>query len=242
MALLAAAVYVRPIALLLPPILAMAGLLRGQMRLAQAVTAMVVTLAVMAMLIAPWTYRNYLTFDKPVLISTNFGVNFWMGNNPDSRGEYTPFGEHVVGLSETERSEVLLEKAKAYIRAEPGAFVQRTLIKALRLHDRETIGVAWNEKSLHRLGGDTGVFVAKFISTLYWYLMLCAGLAGAVWLCRRESLWKGLLAPPVIIWGYVTGVHAVIVISDRYHMPSIPFIALLGAGMTAAWLSGRKRT
>ena len=37
------------------------------------------------------------------------------------------------------------------------------------------------------------------------------------------------LSPPVWLWGYFPGIHAVIVVGDRYHMPAIPFIAVLAA-------------
>jgi hypothetical protein len=37
-------------------------------------------------IIAPWTIRNYITFDRFVLISSNGGFNFWRGNNPYTTG------------------------------------------------------------------------------------------------------------------------------------------------------------
>jgi hypothetical protein len=36
--------------------------------------------------IVPWTARNYRIFHRVVLISTNGGYNFWIGNNPFSTG------------------------------------------------------------------------------------------------------------------------------------------------------------
>lgn len=237
----AAASYVRPIALLLPITLFMAEILRGSPTLRRAVIAMVATLAVMAVLIAPWSYRNTQLMGAPVLLSTNFGVNFWMGNNPETTGGFQDPGQEFGKMGELERGRILQDEAMAYIRAEPWAFVQRTLIKAARLHERETMGIAWNEKSLWRLGGDTLVFTAKVVSTLYWHLMLAGGLIGMVWLIRRGPGLAGLFATPVVLWAYFTAVHAVIVIGDRYHMPAIPFIALLGAWAMAEFLARRKK-
>ena len=70
---------------------------------------------------------------------------------------------------------------------------------------------------------------------------LAAGLAGAVVLARRRGLWQALLAPPVWLWLYVTGVHAVIVVGDRYHMPATPWIALLAGLALASLLETRDR-
>jgi 4-amino-4-deoxy-L-arabinose transferase-like glycosyltransferase len=36
----------------------------------------------------PWTMRNSIVFDTPVLVSTNGGVNFWIGNGPGATGAY----------------------------------------------------------------------------------------------------------------------------------------------------------
>src|SRR5206468_12248604 len=45
--------------------------------------------ATMAMVILPWTVRNYLIFGEFVLISTNGGGTLLSGNNPSAWGDYT---------------------------------------------------------------------------------------------------------------------------------------------------------
>jgi 4-amino-4-deoxy-L-arabinose transferase-like glycosyltransferase len=47
-------------------------------------------LLVAAVVICTWTVRNYLVCDKVVLVSSNGGVNFFIGNNPIQRGGYFP--------------------------------------------------------------------------------------------------------------------------------------------------------
>ncbi|MEL6208701.1 MAG: glycosyl transferase family 39, partial [Pseudomonadota bacterium] len=139
-----AACYVRPVALLLPIVLAVSCLLRGRWTIWYGLAAMVGTLVVMALLIAPWTARNQAVFGKTVLISTNFGPNLWMGNNPETTGGYQALPDWTDGLSETELADRMKAEAVAYIKAEPVAFAIRTLVKFARLHERETIGVVWN--------------------------------------------------------------------------------------------------
>ena len=38
--------------------------------------------------ISPWIIRNYVIFKKFIPISTNGGINFYMGNNPDANGAF----------------------------------------------------------------------------------------------------------------------------------------------------------
>ncbi len=234
-----AATYVRPIALLIPAALAVAALLRAPRGALPAVLKAAVATAIIFAVVAPWSARNERILGERVFLSTNFWPNFWMGNHPGTNGEYADLPAEVGEMGEIERSDHLRDLSLEGLRADPGAFVWRTLWKAALLHERETIGVAWNEAGITALAGSTGATALKALSTLYWYGVLLAGALGAVVLVRRAGWWSGLLSPPVWLWLYLIGVHAVIVIGDRYHMPSYPFIAIL-AGVSVASLVSRR--
>lgn len=231
-----AACYIRPVALLLPIVLAVSSLLRGRWTVLQSLTAIVATIAIMALLIAPWTARNYALFDKPVLISNNFGPNLWMGNNPDTTGAYQRMPDRVQVLPEAERAKVLQAEAIAYIKAEPMAFVTRTLVKFFRLHERETIGVVWNEPALNRVAGASVTTALKALATGYWFAVLLGALAGVVWIVRRIGVWQLLIHPAFLCWMYFAWVHAIIVVGDRYHFPTIQFVVILAACAVNQWL------
>lgn len=233
-----AATYVRPIALLIPAALAVAALLRAPRTALPAVLKAAVATAIIFAVVAPWSARNERLLGERVFLSTNFWPNFWMGNHPGTNGEYAELPAEVGGMGEIERSDYLREVSLEGLRADPGAFVWRTLWKAVLLHERETIGVAWNEAGIVALAGASGATALKALSTLYWYGVLAAGGVGAIVLMRREGWWTGVLSPPVWLWLYLIGVHAVIVIGDRYHMPFYPFIAVL-AGVFLASLASR---
>jgi hypothetical protein len=193
----------------------------------------------MLALVAPWSYRNYQVFGEFVLMSTNFGPNLWMGNNPETDGGYMRLPTEVADLPETERARILGEIAKAYIREDPYGFVLRTFRKALILHDRETIGVAWNQQAIERALGSGGITALKILSSGYWYMILLASLGGVL-ILMRDGFVHGIFNPPFALWSYITALHAVVVVMDRYHMPSTPFIALL-AGVTLAAIIDRRR-
>lgn len=236
---IALASYVRPTALLFPVVFAFAHIVQGHCP-RKAIGGVGIMLAVMALCIAPWTLRNIRVFGDFALISTNGGANLWMGNNPDTTGEYMPLPESVESMSETARNAYLKQTARAYILAEPGAFVVRTVKKLVRLHDRETIGVVWNREGLSARYPGFVQPVLKGLSELWWLAMLALAIAGTLVYLRKRGLRVLLGEPAFLLWAYFAAVHAVIVIQDRYHFPSNPFIAMFAAFTVHAFLS-RKR-
>lgn len=226
------ATLMRPTALLFPIVMAGIDFLRSRRVMWPAIhaaAAMVVLLAVLS----PWTIRNYREFGRVVLVSTNGGANMWMGNNPDTTGHYQLPPPMRPNQNEAQWDKDLGDQAKAFIKQEPVAFVKRTVTKAVRLHDRETIGVAWNLEGLKRFSSffDTGPGskLLKAVSSGYWYLMLVLGSVGVVILARREGVWRALTHPTVVFFAYFTGVHAIMVIQDRYHYPITPMVASLAS-------------
>lgn len=245
---LAGACYLRPVAMLLPAVFAWIRLVGpGGPRLFSRNALMILaeaagTLAVMMALVLPWTLRNYRAFDRPILISANGGANLWMGNNPKSTGGYIPLPDSVKGLDEATRDAVLKQEATEYIRERPIAFVLRTLVKLVRTHERETIGVSWNEPGLIRTFGPSIIGPLKVVSTAYWWAALLLGLVGSVGAIRRAFPWRWAGQPALVLWGYFAALHAVIVSGDRYHYPSVPAIAsLAGLGLILLLDSARKR-
>jgi 4-amino-4-deoxy-L-arabinose transferase-like glycosyltransferase len=237
-----AATYVRPIALLIPAALAVAAILRAPRASVPAILKAAVATALIFAVVAPWSARNERVFGEPVFMSTNFWPNFWMGNHPGTNGHYMSLPAEVAEMGEIERSNYLKEVSIAHLREDPGGFVWRTIWKSVRLHERETIGVAWNEAGIVALAGSTGLTALKLLSTGFWYAVLLAALWGVVVLVRGRGGWATLLSVPVWLWLYFTGVHAVIVIGDRYHMPAIPMIALLAAVALVRFGSRRQQT
>jgi 4-amino-4-deoxy-L-arabinose transferase-like glycosyltransferase len=234
---LGAATYVRPIALLVPAALAVAAILRAPRAAGSTVLMAGVVTAIILALVSPWSARNERVLGERVFVSTNFWPNFWMGNVAGTDGQYVPLTPEAEAMHELDRARHLRAISLEHLQADPMAFVWRTVWKAFALHERETIGVAWNEAGIIALAGPRGATALKALSTLYWYGVLATGLAGVVVVMRRMGWWTGLLSPPVWMWLYLTAIHAVIVIGDRYHMPSYPFIALLSGVALAALLS-----
>ncbi len=225
--LFALACYMRPTALLIPPIMAGLDLLFRPNKGRTFVHAAAMG-ALMALLIAPWTYRNYKAFDAFVPISANSGTNLWMGNNPDTTGYYQDYPKYPE-LNEAQADRERGKLAKAYIAKEPLAFVKRTLVKLVGLHKSQTIGVHWNAQGLQKHFSDATLRVLKIASSAYWWGMLALAVFGVVGLVVRDGVKRTLLSPLLYCWAYFALIYAVWVIQDRYTFPSTPMIAGLAA-------------
>ena len=223
----AAATYVRPTALLLPVALALIELVPAPRR-ATTVLSAGLALLVMGAGFAPWALRNQRIFGEFVLISANSGSNLWMGNNPNTKGEYMPLPP-TPGLNEAQRDRHLGREAKAYIRAHPGAFLGRTLYKLAKLHDRQNIGVGWNERGLAALGAGGAITAMKVLSSAYQYAVLGLGVLGAGVVLARHGV-MGLAGNPLLgVWAYFALLHAIYVTQDRYSFPLTPMVMALAA-------------
>jgi hypothetical protein len=85
--------------ILLPFLLAWSMVRRGQGgRLSFASAAKVMLVFMLALL--PWTIRNYYVLDGFVFVKSNFGLEFWLGNNPTVKEIYTPERHPLVDKRE----------------------------------------------------------------------------------------------------------------------------------------------
>jgi hypothetical protein len=225
---LAAACYVRPTAGLIPVLLLILRYLSTR-KVKENILATGIMLAVMGLLIAPWSIRNTQAFGQFVTISTNGGANLWMGNNPASNGGFMELPPETRGMNEAERDKYLKSLAIDHIKDQPFLFAKRTVQRLITTYDRESIGVAWNEPGLVTRYGTGILMPLKVLNQLYWLPMLGLGLIGAILLGMQRGWTAALFHPTILFWGYVTAIHAVIVAQDRYHFPAIPMIAMLAA-------------
>jgi len=191
-----------------------------------AVASGLIASATAALLFAPWVVRNQQLFGQPVLVSANFGSNLWMGNNPKSNGGYMPLPE-IQFRDEVVRDQYFKQLAVDYIKANPVEYVKLSARRFIQTYDRETIGVAWNESALHRLGGERLLQLTKLASTLYWWAMAVCGAVGVCWVVLTR---KSRELHPLLLVGALFFVVPILTVGqDRYHLPLDPFLALFAA-------------
>jgi len=232
------ACYIRPIIAPFIFILPILAVIKDR-RWARMAAQIAISLFICAAVISPWCKRNTELFGKFTLISANFGTNFWMGNNPDSSGAYMKFPERDYG-SEKNRDDQLKAEAIEFIRNNPGQYVLLAVKRLGHTFSRESIGIVWNRIGVAEHTNEQGIKLLKQFSTLYWYIMLVAAVAGAL-LCWRRAGWGGIFFEPLVLTAFFISIPLLTVGQDRYHMPMIPFIACYAAYLLNDWLerSGR---
>jgi 4-amino-4-deoxy-L-arabinose transferase-like glycosyltransferase len=231
-ALLGAAALVRPLALLLPFVYAVSLALsatdwRNELK-SQAKIAVAAVIA-LAAVVAPWTLRNNALYGKPVLVSTNGGITFWMGNTPGTDGSYAPIPHELSHLPGIEQERILSARAWDYIESEPAAFVSRTALKVIKLYSNESIGVTWNSLGIGASFGENAIEPLKRFTQISWAVLFFFALVGIWSLFRDRGWWYAAVSPPVMVIAYFTAIHAVTVSQDRYHLSFASFLAVLMA-------------
>ena len=195
---------------------------------------LIATLLVAAALIGPWAMRNKALFGHPVPISTNFGANLWMGNNPQSNGGYMALPQTGIA-NEVERDQHFKQTAIAFIKAHPGRYLTLTAHRVPLSLDRESVGIAWNSEALP----DGLLTPLKALATIYWLAAFLLSLAGFVLLMRQSLL--NLFDPVIVAVGLVFATAILVVGGDRYHLPADPFIAIVAAYLLAHFWPGQKK-
>ena len=169
--------------------------------------------AVAAVIIAPWTVRNWMVHGRPVLGST-LGYAFWQGNNPIGRpaddtlrgpGAYGEF----AGLSEPDRSALLGRRAWRLVRENPAQYARLCLrrLQYFLLFDQtgpEAVNRLWR------------------ISSVTWLVLAFLGLSIS---CGR---WRALW-PTYAIFATVMLFHVLVTVSARSRIAVEP--------MTFVWAS-----
>ena len=132
-----------------------------------------------ALVVLPWTIRNYVHFQKIIPVSTNGGVNFWIGNNPWARGDFMwPRDEAynpllpLMGNEPTINAEgyhLGLEYLQQMAREDPAHLARLYFNKALYMFNAFDFGLGWNKLSAvipdHPGVGDKAFAVTDLV---YW--------------------------------------------------------------------------
>lgn len=236
---------IRGQALLLPIVLIPFWLRAGTDRSRIADKLVAIALGI-GLIVAPWTIRNTIQLDKPVLISTNAGVDLWIGHHPSARGNFGSTGGDALVFRHAELDPVARElransegfrEALTFALTHPAQELALPFEKLFWLYANDEEGLKWNEGH----GGQPFLSAAArggllFISDAYYFAVFVFLVLGArLWFSHRDP-GKLLLCSLV---GYWTLVHLVFFGDPRFHAPIMPVVALLAAPALVALWAGR---
>ncbi|MCH8165684.1 MAG: tetratricopeptide repeat protein, partial [Planctomycetes bacterium] len=217
----------------------------GGLRFAEKLRAAVLVFGGAALTILPVTIRNYLVGGEPVLIASNGGLNFYIGNNalsdgvaaivPHTRATWEGGYEdthRIVELelgrkpTEGEVSRYWYGKSWEWIRSEPGAWAALMLRKFRLFWSPVELS---NNQPIHFFAGMSS------ISALFWVgfpVVVCLGVPGLLAIGRGWPAWRAWSLPLMFAVIYSATVIAFFV-PGRFRLPVVPvFILLTAQGLT----------
>lgn len=210
-----------------------------------------------ALVILPVTARNYLVGRDFVLISSNAGVNFYLGNNRVSDGmtplapgiEATGLGldEQSTQLAQTELGRKLKPSEVSNVCFGKGLeFWRQDSLGFLKLILRK-LGLFWfgyevsNNQHIYIHGGHSSLFRAlvwrQFGIYFPFGILAPLALSGAVLSLKRRARGGTFLYGFVLV--YMVSVISFFVCS-RFRIPVVPILVVF-AGFAAVWWFGKAR-
>lgn len=192
-----------------------------------------------AILILPIAVRNAVVGGDGVLIASQGGVNFYIGNNKDADGytallpgfgnswqysdaEYeaaTALGKKPGDVKPSAVSSYFYDKAWKFIFSDPGAFIGLTIKKLYLFWNSFQIS---NNNNIYFLTNYIGM---KAIPLFLFAITGPLGFIGAILCFKRD---KKYWLFPILIFGYMVTVIAFF-ITARFRIPIVTLLAITGA-------------
>jgi hypothetical protein len=192
-------------------------------------------MVVMGCVTAPWLFRNIYIFHKP-MISSNGGVNFWIGNNDNASGglrvdlKNDPF--------ENIHSEVELDSAgyalgRKFISARPLDAIKLVPKKFAHLFSSESPFAVYlkhrpltsRDKRYATLYIETPLF-SHLAFNLHYVFFMVTGILGLFFMQGKRANETQLMLLFIASW---IGIHLIFFGSHRFHYPLMPFFVLASA-------------
>jgi hypothetical protein len=233
--LLGASALVRPISLLVLPCLLVA-LLAGGFGWRRVLGYSGLAAAMTAAVVAPWTLRNIIVMESPVIISTNAGDDLCIGHYASAPGHFALPQVCFDGYEELERPELETERnddnvrrALTFMRDNPWFTLRNLSRKAYYTWEHDHDGIIAAESYGDDTFLDQGMrrFLTK-TADLFFYFTISVGALGLAGFVMRPLDPRRLLFLLTLL--AFAGVPLAFFGDSRFHVPVLPFLAV-----SAAW-------
>jgi len=148
-----------------------------------------------ALVIAPWTARNYASYGALILIDTTGAENLWLDNNPAGSAPGDPLGReaakkqlYALGDNRAARQQLATANGTAAIRTHPVWFLQKTWAEAQRFFALEYFDDMRERRAIWL--PPLEVWLRLVLGDGLWLLLLFGGVTG-FWLApARIADWR----------------------------------------------------
>ena len=212
---------VKPICLLMPPLLLVSWWVLAQRGRAVAYT-MVATLF-LAAVVAPWTWRNYRVLGEFVPISTNGGVVLYAANNPESQGMWMPVQPLPGETDEVARDRMRTRAALRWTWENPAKWFELAIAKCTYVWGTSSTIMSLISYDRMPVVQEKG---CKALINVFWVSMLLFVARGIL----STPLWqRRAFVLPALILFYVWGLHLFFEANSRHHVPALGAIIIAAA-------------
>jgi hypothetical protein len=190
--------------------------------------------AAVVLVVLPWTARNYYHFGKVILVSTNGGQNFWIGNNPRATGGYFfPKDDSNPLLSligtETVIDQRGYELGRQFILENPTQAVKLIPAKIFYLYNSNDFGLHWNKLSaVNSTQPGTGPLAFALVNLVYVVVVLFA-LIGVLYILIGWRVSPRIHYIGIIFAAYWTLIQIPYFGQDRFALPILPTVTIYAA-------------
>ncbi len=198
------------------------------------VTSFLLFLLGMALVIAPWTFRNWRVFDAIVPVCTSGGLVLWSANNPESNGLYS-------GLPDTADiktpAEMLAHSRDASAAAR--RFILENPVRFLQLVGTKLLHTWGGEATFAELINRRGRSLGKPEDAVSLVFFMGWTLAGGLWAAASLDAMRRRLPLGGVEWATAVivisnaAVYAVFEGGDRHHLPYVPLVIVATLGVAA---------
>jgi hypothetical protein len=190
--------------------------------------------ALAALVVLPWTLRNWRVSGSPVLIASNAGVDFYIGHSSGADGSGRLVDDLVFRYPDRPQAEAEAQinrdgfrEGLAYAAKHPLREVTLSARKLWWLYRRDDEALKWNDAHGERpFLSHAARNALAGLSDVYYWLVLGLAVAGVRrWFSLRDPV-RLLLVSLVAYW---TLVHVAFFADPRFHAPILPVLALWAA-------------
>lgn len=185
--------------------------------------------------VLPWTIRNAVEMNAFIPISTNVGVDLWIGHHDGASGTgqmadalvYSrPDLDSVAG--EVAVNAEGIRQAIRFALEQPLTELQLLPKKLFYLYYHDEEGLRWNDGHGGQPWMDPGLWhTLRWTSNAYYYAVLALFFSGLALSWRRlRAPAPALIASMIVYW---TAVHLAFFGDPRFHAPAMPLFAIVAA-------------
>lgn len=196
-----------------------------------ALKAVFITSLSAALVIAPWTMRNYQIHKRWIFITTNSPEHFWRGNNPQATGtalaqdkqsilEKAPkeLKDKLYKMNEIEQYAFFLKVTREYIKSNPFSFIRMCL--------RKFTYFWWFTPTLGILYPWSWAFIYK----VYYALLFAFFITGAMVSLVKLNGAKKASAASLLFFFFLTSLlHSLYYLETRHRLSIEPLLSIFSS-------------